>query len=191
MTATTETVLTALIGSGTLSGVITWALNRRTNERLETLKANLVQGHSITKAQYDLELEAFRDVWSALHRVGTAARSIGGPIQLKILTPEGEYEGWRRGALAEATSDFRDAHNNAVRAINQHAPFYPVEIRQKALATFSTDIHLLNCLGTIDETHMTPTWFQPILEHTALLNSQVDLVEKLIRARLEMLRVRP
>jgi hypothetical protein len=189
MTSQLATVLGALLGSGLLSAIVTNWMTRRTNKSVEQLKARLERGLYVTKAHYDLELESFRSLWTAVSRIQLKARAFIAPDKFRIKTPEGEDLDWYVRAFPGVTKDFLDEHNALVRAVTETAPFYPANIKKAAEAILDIDLQCIRRLSNIDGTEMSDQWFEDFRTISGALDRQAHEVEQLIRARLESLRI--
>jgi hypothetical protein len=148
-------------------------------------QAKLDQGTYVTKAQYDLELGAYKDLWIALADLRTVARSVYGIdyFYSKVANPAG-----RALAKERAMQALKDAHNKAVQIVDHMAPFYAKEVQNKARGIASKSSATVQHAREWAEDESVERW--KIVESE--INDLSDLVEQLdgmIRERLTSLRV--
>jgi len=189
MTSQVSTFFAALLGSGLLSAIVTSWMNRKASKSIEQLKSNLDRGLYVTKAHYDLELESFRSLWTALSRIQLKARAFIAPDKFRIKTPEGESLDWFMRAFPRVTKDFLDAHDVLLRAVTETAPFYPSEIKRAADKITAIDMEFVRRVSNIDGTEMSDEWFDEFRAMSGRLDNEANGVEQLIRERLELLRI--
>ncbi len=146
-----SSVVTAVPALGAV-GVAIWS-NIKTNRNalaiqdikgaidrnLEELKAQLAHGKLISSTQWNAEFNAYQALWKSIVPVRSLAH--------KIVMREGELPllGLETGDVSEETkianikrllTEYTQASNLCVLAINEHAPFYAADIRREA-----NDVH--------------------------------------------------
>jgi hypothetical protein len=156
---------------------------------IETLKANLDKGVYITKSHYDLELTGFRQLWEVVSSHDIKARSLMMPNEINIITPDGSLDGWKKEAAIEATTAFISSHNKVFETSRLLVPFYPESITNLVMDLLVIDDQIVKRLATFDDTYYTATWYEELQELTNKVHSKIAELEKLIRQRLEILRV--
>jgi hypothetical protein len=172
-------------------------VNYRYDSEIEQLKATLQRQQKnaeavlenvvyIGKAQYDLEVEAYKTLWPCVSVVRLRARMILMP-DIFVL-PQDENALNQRLRL-EGIKQFHEAHNLLVEETERLAPFYPQHIKQAAR------------LVTDANNELTMTFTDSTLairpaEHNKVIQSAMDEVanrvaatESVIRQRLSELRV--
>jgi hypothetical protein len=77
----------------------------------------------VSRAQFDAEFEAAKEIWERVARARATVGAINSPFH-----PEGETEPQRLQRFYDARGVFTEAHNELVRAIGNGSPFYPEEI---------------------------------------------------------------
>ena len=99
------------------------AIRADTETRIERERTLLEHVQLINRSQYELELAAYRDVWSALLPVQRAAASLRN--QFDFMLQEDETDESRKRARFNA---FVEVSNPCGEIVWRHKPFYPAEV---------------------------------------------------------------
>ena len=168
---------------------------------MERLKAKLEHGQLISSTQWNAEFNAYQTLWKSMVPVRTGAH--------KIVTRESELPviGLEAGDVSEETKianirrileQYIDASTKCMLAINENAPFYAADIREKAnevhgLAHVVLQTNLAAMVARMKGKSLPAD--QAIVaedkrrkELTALM-SGVDSIEEMIRKRLNKVQV--
>jgi len=152
---------------------------------LESIKAKLDQGNYVTKAQYDLELNSYKDLWIALADLRTVAGSVVGVdfFYSRDTNPTG-----RKDAKHRAMQALRDAHNKAVQTVDHMAPFYDKEIQNKSRAVVHNSNTMVQHARDWAEDESALHW-QVVESEIKKLGEIIEGLDAMIRDRLNSLRV--
>lgn len=102
------------------------ALTRLENELNRVnlqVKARLDHAVTVSRAQWEVELAALRNVWECVVRVRASAGAI-----VPGTAPEDETQESKEKRFFEARTAFIQAHHELVRGIDNNSPFYPEDI---------------------------------------------------------------
>jgi hypothetical protein len=203
-------VITALI-----AGLIALWNNRKVNENavdiqdvksgvdrdLERLKVKLEHGQLINSTQWNAEFEAYQALWKSIVPVRAIAHKlVMRESELAVLGLEvGDVsEADRIKNLEQLLHEYAEAVTGCMLAINEHAPFYAVDIRKKANeahvlahAIFTTSLaarvaRMKGMLLTEDQANIAEDKRRKELN---AFFAGVDDVEEMIRKRLEDVQV--
>ena len=179
-------------------GIVKWTANATRDrwmagvkaeydEKLEKLKNDLDRGSYVSKAQWDLELNAYKDLWEAVGKLRNDCRSliISRVILASRFDQEPEY---LRMTFSAAIEAFHNAHNATILATDRHAPFYPQSIRNAIQEVTAEDMNLIK-FYTSDGGWFTDAWFEILTSHVNRVSDLVAEAEAAIRARLNSVRV--
>jgi hypothetical protein len=78
---------------------------------------------TVSRAQFEVEFAALREIWKCAARVRAEIGEINSPFPPENETPEA-----RLARFFRARSEFAEAHNALLRAIDDNSPFYPPEV---------------------------------------------------------------
>lgn len=204
MTSNQTAIVTALIGSGLVSSItaaiITGWMTRTTTQDVEKLKARLNEeqerlsiflntGSYVTRAHYDLELEAVKAIWSLLDNLLITATQFGVVGSLSVGDANAADQSWRLKAVQTNVSEFSNAHNAAVIEIGKLAPFYPASIRVQMQIAMHQSTKVLARLSSMVEFGR-PIWYEDMMELTNEFRRQMGILEDLIRKHFQSLRIK-
>lgn len=159
-------------------------IRRESLSALEREKARLQHTQLVNARQYELELEAYRAVWSSLLPVHKAAGALRPMLDYGLV--EGETEESRQQArLAE----FGNSFNPFTEAVWMHRPFYPAEV----FAALD-ELRRLMYEEAIDYQYMDPRedrreYWTKARANAKAISEQVVQVCETIRHRLSVVRV--
>jgi hypothetical protein len=151
----------------------------------KTLQSRLDQGLYVTKAQYDLELSAYKDLWIAMSELRNRARSILG---IDFYDIPGTENNWRQEATARAIRAYTAAHNEAVSVSEKMAPFYEKQIQNASRSTTSASGLLVQELASWATSQAIGDW-EKLTARIRLIADDVERIDDLIRQRL--INIRP
>jgi len=97
-------------------------------QELERYRAQLDRSVFVTRAHFEAELAAYKQVFEGLGEVRLA---ISGTRPMMGVAPEGETREDRLKRLAERLNLLIEAHDKTVKTIEHLSPFYPQEIYVK------------------------------------------------------------
>lgn len=112
-----------------------------TNRDLARLNTKLAHGQLISTTQWNAEFSAYQALWKSFVPVRTIAQKIvkrEGELTEIGLQPGDVSEDLRIENIKNLLKKYATKSSECVAAINEHAPFYPAEIRKKA-----NEAHLL------------------------------------------------
>jgi len=152
---------------------------------LESIKSRLDQGNYVTKAQYDLELGAYKDLWITLSDLRTHSRALFG---IDFFYPKDSNPTGRDEAKKRSMAALKDAHNAAVQTSDHMAPFYAKEVQTKARAiTFHSNSMVQHAREwAADESLL--EW-KIVKAEVETLSNLIEELDAMIRDRLTSLRV--
>jgi hypothetical protein len=151
----------------------------------KTLQSQLDQGVYVTKAQYDLELSAYKDLWIAMSELRNRARSILG---IDFYDIPGTENNWRLEATARAIRSYTGAHNEAVSVSERMAPFYEKKIQQASRSTTSASGLLVQELASWATSQAIGEW-EKVTARIRSIADDVESIDDLIRQRLINIRL--
>lgn len=192
-----SSVFLSIIGSGVVLRFAGAAMKDRWlkggeakyDRELEALKVQLERGSYVTKAQYDLELSSYRELWSSMALLRIHARALLIPRKVHIIDLDGTKKHAQIGQ--KLLHDFFESHNAAVRGIEAAAPFYQIEIKQIARLTSESCMDVINYLGDFSQPREDDDWYAGLEVYCGRISKDVGELESLIRERLSNLRVMP
>lgn len=137
--------LVAAFAAGGFTLFNTWRLNKKDAEieslkgeisrDIERLKAELSHGQVVRKAQWDVEFSAYQAIWKAIVPVrdytGQLVTYEDSLQQLNITADIGDAA--KMDGLRDRTKSLDEALKEFARQVHNNAPFYPQDIRQKAV----------------------------------------------------------
>jgi hypothetical protein len=193
-----------------VSGIFTYVINERTrdhsveietlkgglNRDIESLRARLGHGQLVSSTQWNAEFEAYQALWKSMVPLrGIANKLVKRDSELAELglRPGDVTDPHRRQNLQNLIERYQKALEDALRAINNHAPFYPAEIRKSANAVhvLGVSIFQINLSVLIAMNKGQPANRDSVTERAALasLMERMDAVEGMIRERLGSVQV--
>jgi hypothetical protein len=188
-------LVVSVLGSGIFTKlVLQWDQARRDTRlaelrhelegQIRKLQVDLDRTVFVTRAQFDAEFEAMRIVWRCLSRLRGA---IAGLRPTMSVAPVDETHEQKLARLGERLVKANSAYSEALRAVDDHSPFYAVEIHHAAeqvLRSANGEI-----IDVETDTPFTPQWFKEGRHNRDELVQQMFAVAKAIRARLETLSI--
>jgi hypothetical protein len=184
------TIIASISSSGIVSAIVSHGLNKRRDKDLEKLKAGLAHGSYVSRSQYDLELGAYQELWSAMSKLRLNVRSLQSNDVYRWVD-DTEPNGWYPAAFSSLVESFGKAHNEAFTAADKFAPFYTPEIRQVVASISARDVRILNFIGSERIPTFSDNWRNTLNDHVTHVREEIDLVEDAIRSRLNSLRILP
>jgi hypothetical protein len=174
------------------SALRTTKLKGEVDIKLEGLKADLGHKQLISSSQWAAEFDSYKELWKAVVPVRTIAHklvnrnkelaSMG--ITEENLTPQ---------AVQKLVWEFPLVIRAATFAINENAPFYPIDIRKKANEIPAISGELLIVILAEDvakrENAASPAGENTKRNHLQALMTVIDQLESLIRNRLEEVKI--
>lgn len=155
--------------------------------RLETVKDQLGRLAHVSKAQWDLELSAYKDVWGAVGQLRNDCRSLVAVRNLPIPNPATQ-EMYLKESFAHAMKAFHQAHNLAIISVDRHAPFYPESVKRLLRAVTAADMDVISFYAA-NHDWFSDDWFQSLTRHIDLVTLRISQAEDAIRQRLSSIRV--
>ena len=154
---------------------------RRYNEQLERIRGDLEKTTHVYRVQFETEFKTLSEIWKTV----AAVRSTMGRVRpiARIANP-GEDEASR---LREDFKDFSAAFNELVKAVDYSSPFYPETILDElhnAIQIARREKMDVQLTGPKDT-----GWYEAGERNYRDIVASAECVSKLIRARLESLRV--
>lgn len=183
------TILVSILSSSIVSASITHWLGKRRDKEIELLKDSLAQGAYVGRAQFDLEVNAYKELWAAVSDLRLRARA----FQLgngASIDNNGEADTrWHREAFPRLITEFTSAHNTSLLTCDKFAPFYPEEIFRATLQIAVSDVALFNFLGQTRISPFSEQWYRDLSDKAAIVLTVTEQIEFAIRKRLASLRV--
>ena len=168
---------------------------------LERLKAKLEHGQLVSSTQWNAEFNAYQALWKSIipvRALATKLVSIDGELT-EIGIVKGDFsDAEMEMRIAELLQKYASALTECVTTINEHAPFYPTEIRQSAneMHKFGNRIHKTHTSAFVERQKTQLTYFeqaraakQEYLRELLAYIKSAELVEELIRKRMASVRV--
>lgn len=162
--------------------------NLATKEDIEAL-TKLVEGvrlqhqraGNVSQAQFEAELQTYKDVWSCLILVQRAAISLR-PV-LDYTLREGETEEQRK---QERLQKFADAYNKFIDVFRVTRPFYPEEV-YKELLRLEELVHFEAIDYQIGTPNSDFSYWKQAKENSEAISKQCEKICTVIRERLARL----
>lgn len=143
----------------------------------------------LSKVQLDLEVDAYKEIWTAISDLRNHARSLLSQEKfVMVAQPDMELE-YRRHCFVEAMKNFHDAHNSAILTTERLAPFYPKGIKEALRRITATDMQIVNFYADMSTMTFSKSWFIELESKIKPLSVLIDFVEQSIRQRLSDIRV--
>lgn len=146
-------------------------------------QARLNQAELVNRTQYELELQAYRELWDALLPVHRAAAALRPAFDYGLA--EGETDESRRRTRLK---EFSESFNPFSQAVWKHRPFYPAPVFQQL-----SELLKLMHGEAIEYQHCHPQqdreYWPKAMANVKAMNEQVDRVCDAIRDRLSVARV--
>ena len=146
-------------------------------------QARLNQSELVNRTQYELELQAYREVWDALLPVHRAAAALRPAFDVGLA--EDETDDSRRHTRLK---DFSETFNPFSLAVWKHRPFYPTPVFQQL-----SELLTLMRGEAIDyqygHPHQDREYWTKAMANVKAMNEQVDRICDAIRERLSVARV--
>jgi hypothetical protein len=150
---------------------------------VEREKAGLEHIQLINRTQYELELAAYREVWSALLPVQRASAALRPMLDHGLSAGETE-----EGRKQERLKEFGASFNPFSEIVWKHRPFYPEEV-----FTALNDLLRLTRGEAIEYQVFDPLkrqdYWEKAMGNVKAINDQVDAIAATIRDRLSRARV--
>jgi hypothetical protein len=168
---------------------------------LERLKAKLEHGQLISSTQWAAEFNAYRRLWKStvpMRAYATKLVNLEDELAAVGLTKSEFSEDEIRKAITGVLQNYAASLTKCVKIINEHAPFYPADIRQSAnkMHSLANRIHnahtaalVLRQKGQSLSPDQSKTAKTAQLQDLLTLAESMDQVEELIRKRLTSVEV--
>ena len=156
----------AAVLAAVVTGIFTFGISERTRDHavelenlksyfskdIESLKARLGHGQLISSTQWNAEFTAYQALWKSLVPLRALANKIvnrEGELATIGLEQDDVPEGLKLANIENLLRQYAEASQTAMAAINEHAPFYPADIRKKANEVHGSIQHLPYELGNV------------------------------------------
>jgi hypothetical protein len=146
-------------------------------------QARLNQAELVNRTQYELELQAYRELWDALLPVHRAAAALRPAFDYGLA--EGETDESRRRTRLK---EFSESFNPFSQAVWKHRPFYPAPVFQQ-LSELLKLMHGEAIEYQIGHPQQDREYWTKAMANVKAMNEQVDRVCDAIRDRLSVARV--
>jgi hypothetical protein len=158
-------------------------------QELERFRAGLERSVLVTRAQFETEFDAYKQVFEAL---GPVRLTMGGTRPMLSVSHEGETLDDRRRALAGRLRDLIDAQNKAVTVVENLLPFFPADIYRCIVdECLRASAHEILDIQTAGEETFTLTWHEEGARRWDEFLPAYNKVADMIRARISMLAILP
>jgi hypothetical protein len=171
------------------TGVQQASLEQLKNEyaaELERLRNQLGHVSLVHRAKFETEFAATRDVWAAV----SVARSKGTGLRPSAhVAPLNETDDERLARFRTRQQAFREARNQLVKTLDEHAPFLAPEVFASADAVRVTVVQEDLDAGLAHPEPFSFEWFDRGDDAATQLRAQVDALADTIRRRFDQMLV--
>jgi hypothetical protein len=152
------------------------------------LQAEIDRSVFVTRAHFETEFEAYKQVFGALAEVRLTMAAVR---PMMSMHPANESDEDRRKALGKRVGDLMDAYNRAITVVENQAPFYPKELYsalQQCLKAASLEILDVQTSGSDT---FSIRWYERGDKRMGEFMAAYTSVSDLMRLRISTLQVLP
>lgn len=162
-------------------------LGAQLEERIRDRQARIDQVVHVTRAQFEVEFAAYRDIWRALDGFRSALLSLRPSVST---APVDETEDQRESALRDRLGRLVTAFNAFREAVDTNSPFYSERVSEALGPLVDVgNLELLQVRTSTDEERFSSQWYDDGDTNRDEVRAKAEVVACLIRRRLASLSI--